>query len=31
MGSRGFHAPAEPIHRVQIAESFWMTETPVTQ
>lgn len=31
MGSRGFHAPEEPIHPVQIAESFWMTETPVTQ
>ena len=31
MGSRGLHAPEEPIHLVQIVESFWMAKTPVTQ
>jgi hypothetical protein len=28
MGRRGFHAPEERIHLVQIAESFWMAKTP---
>ena len=31
MGSRGYAASEEPIHRVVIAEDFWMGETPVTQ
>lgn len=31
MGSRGFDANEEPIHRVVIPEPFWMAETPVTQ
>jgi sulfatase modifying factor 1 len=31
MGSRGQYADEEPTHRVQIAESFWMAETPLTQ
>jgi formylglycine-generating enzyme required for sulfatase activity len=31
MGSRGYDANEEPIHRVVIPEPFWMAETPVTQ
>ena len=31
MGSRGYEAAEEPVHRVIIAEPFWMAETPVTQ
>ena len=31
MGSRGYYADEEPVHRVRIAEPFWMAETPVTQ
>ncbi len=31
MGSRGFHPSEEPIHRVIIADDFWMGEIPVTQ
>ena len=31
MGSRGYCADEEPVHRVRIVEDFWMAETPVTQ
>ena len=31
MGSRGEWASEEPVHLVQIAQPFWMAETPVTQ
>ena len=31
MGSRGHYFDEEPVHRVRIAEDFWMAETPVTQ
>ena len=31
MGSRGYRASEEPVHRVRIAEAFWLAETPVTQ
>jgi len=31
MGSRGYSYDEEPIHRVEIAEEFWLGETPVTQ
>ena len=31
MGSRGYYADEEPIHRVWIPRPFWMAETPVTQ
>ena len=31
MGNRGYYADEEPVHRVRIAEPFWMAETPVTQ
>ena len=31
MGSRGYSANEEPMHRVVIPEDFWMAETPVTQ
>jgi len=31
MGSRGYSAIEEPIHRVVIEEDFWMGEVPVTQ
>ena len=31
MGSRGRYADEEPVHRVRIAEPFWLAETPVTQ
>jgi len=30
MGSRGFRADEEPVHRVTV-RAFWMAETPVTQ
>ncbi len=31
MGSLGFYQDEEPIHRVIIAEDFWLGDTPVTQ
>ena len=31
MGQRGEYAQEEPVHWVEIAETFWMAETPVTQ
>jgi len=31
MGSRGYSANEEPMHRVVIPENFWLAETPVTQ
>ena len=31
MGSRGYSADEEPIHRVRIPRPFWMAETPVTR
>jgi formylglycine-generating enzyme required for sulfatase activity len=31
MGSRGYDASEEPVHRVVIEEDFWLAETPVTQ
>jgi formylglycine-generating enzyme required for sulfatase activity len=31
MGSRGYDAEEEPVHRVVIEDDFWMAETPVTQ
>ncbi len=31
MGSRGYRATEEPIHRVVIEEDFWMAQTPLTQ
>ena len=29
MGSRGYSADEEPVHRVVILEDFWTAETPV--
>jgi len=31
MGSRGYLEREEPMHRVEILQDFWMSETPVTQ
>jgi len=31
MGSRGYFAHEEPMHRAVIPDDFWMAETPVTQ
>ncbi len=31
MGSRGYNASEEPIHRIVIEEDFWMAQTPITQ
>ena len=31
MGSRGYRASEEPVHRVTIGDTFWMAETPTTQ